>query len=202
MKLDYLEIGTCDFNCYCQKKKFYKKKGLVVEPLKEYLDRLPNHKNLIKVNMAISDYTGKGEMHYIPREIIQENKDLPHWMKGCNSLNEEHKTVATWSDISRQLMTKIEVDVISFEDLIKKYNIESIGILKIDTEGHDSVILNNYYNVCVKNSNLFAKQIEYEDLSWDHDWQPEHRELTETVMNRFFEYGYKLCGGKRDKVIR
>jgi hypothetical protein len=45
---DFIEIGTYD-----------------LEPIKFYLDRLPNKKNVTKVNAAISEYNGFIDIYHI-----------------------------------------------------------------------------------------------------------------------------------------
>jgi hypothetical protein len=88
MILDFLEIGTSDFNCeilYCNDDIC----GISIEPIKFYLDNLPNKTNVQKVNCAISDKNGEDFIYYIlPEDIIEYN--LPDYLKGCNSLGIIH----------------------------------------------------------------------------------------------------------------
>ena len=55
MILDYIEIGTSDFDTLVQNTDLT---GLSIDPLKIYLDALPNKVNNIKINAAISDFDG------------------------------------------------------------------------------------------------------------------------------------------------
>ena len=59
---DYLEIGTCDWDVFSITKPHLK--GIAVEPIKIYLDNIPYNKNVIKINMAISNEDKDGEMYY------------------------------------------------------------------------------------------------------------------------------------------
>jgi hypothetical protein len=126
-----VEIGTSDFRTQAGLVE-----GIFIEPVKYYFDRLPKCN---KLNIAISNYTGETEVYYIPLEVIQE-QGLPNWLRGCNSINEPHKTV-----VSMGLQKYVKVDKVKVEriaDVLK--GIKKIDVLKIDTEGHDTVILNDY----------------------------------------------------------
>ena len=53
MKYDFIEIGTSDFDTLLETT--INKIGISIEPLKYYLDNLPNNDKVIKVNCAIED---------------------------------------------------------------------------------------------------------------------------------------------------
>ena len=60
---DFIEIGTSDFDTEIQKND--NKCGVSIEPIKYYLDKLPNKENCIKLNMGISNYNGKCVVNYL-----------------------------------------------------------------------------------------------------------------------------------------
>lgn len=136
-----IEIGTCDFNTESGKKD-----GIFIEPVKYYFDKLPNCK---KENVAISDYDGEIEIFYLTEEdIVRINKNriesdkLPEWIKGCNSVGKPHPTTLKYIDVEN--IRKDIVKVVKIKSIIEKYGLNRIEFLKIDTEGHDCIILNNY----------------------------------------------------------
>ena len=89
MKLDYIEIGTSDFDALVEK---HEGNGISIEPLKFYLDALPKKENNIKINAAVSNFIGKIKVYYIhPNDII--NYNLPSWVRGCNSISEPHPQI-------------------------------------------------------------------------------------------------------------
>ena len=51
---DFIEIGTSDFHTLIESATD-KTIGLSIEPIKTYLDRLPNKENVFKVQAAVSD---------------------------------------------------------------------------------------------------------------------------------------------------
>ena len=55
-----------------------------------------------------------------------------------------------------------KVKTISWKTLISEYKIRSIDYLKIDTEGHDHIILKSYFEECKKNPKLYANKILFE----------------------------------------
>lgn len=162
MRYDFIEIGTSDFDTQiqnCDDNTI----GLSIEPIKYYLDRLPNKKNVKKVNCAISDYNGFVDVYYLSDETIKKF-NLPSYVKGQNSIGKPHPENFAWTRIGLTVddITKTNVTVKNFETIVKEFNVESIDYLKIDTEGHDCVILNDYINFCEKEPNLFANKIEFE----------------------------------------
>jgi hypothetical protein len=143
MKYDHVDIGTCDFDVadgvFSPEKNY-----LLVEPMSEYLDKLPTGENIKKENSACSNACGNFEIFYVPESVILE-LNLPLWMKGCSKINEPHKVVLNYLNavgIGKSIINSKTINVISFNKLVEKYNIEHIQNLKIDTEGHDHIILN------------------------------------------------------------
>jgi len=140
---DYVEIGTSDFDTLVE---IYPEgaSGLSIEPIKTYLDRLPDKSGNTKVNAAITDQDCELTVYYVKPEDIEANQ-LPEWIKGCNSVGAPHPSVVR-ELTARGLMdiyTQETIDGLSFGSLISNCNIGAIDYLKIDTEGHDFVILRN-----------------------------------------------------------
>ena len=147
MNYDFVEIGTSKFGTAIEEVKG-NISGISVEPLQEYLDMLPNPDQVIKVCGAIlgdEDYeqNPESEIFYIPDQIIG-SMNLGWWLSGCNSMGKPH---ALHQNMMHLVKTQ-KVTCYTFEMFAKKYNIEKIGYLQIDTEGGDVAILNgmlNYY---------------------------------------------------------
>lgn len=142
-----VEIGTSDFRTHAGKVE-----GLFVEPVKEYFNRLPQCR---KENVAVSNYEGEIDIYYIPSEKIRKI-GLPDWIRGCNSVGQPHATLvkAGWD----KYCTKDTVKVVRIKSLLDKHKITHIDILKIDTEGHDTIILNDYLDTV----DFLPKQIQFE----------------------------------------
>ena len=145
-RYDFVEIGTSDFDTLiqgCPEGHV----GLSIDPLQFYLDRLPDKPRVQKVCAAISNVDGDSQVYHVPLEKIEGLK-LPSWTRGCNSMGAPHPTVVrTLLDKGLDPGTVIQsspVTVMSFPTLIRACGIQSIQFLKMDTEGHDCVILGSY----------------------------------------------------------
>ena len=78
----FVEVGSCDFDT-CEQLIKNGWKGLVIEPVKVYFDKLPKYDSIIYENIAIDSSNGHSIIHYIdPKYINETNK----WEKGISSL--------------------------------------------------------------------------------------------------------------------
>jgi FkbM family methyltransferase len=180
---DFIEIGTSDFDTLIEESTNLTK-GISIEPIKYYIDRLPNKRNVEKVQAAMSDEEGKIDIYYIEDNNI-DAYNLPWWVRGSNSVNNPHPF--TVKEIGKELYDKLvtiqEVPTITWSTLIDKYNVKSIDYLKVDTEGYDHVILNEYLNECEKNPGLLANKIKFEC----HNEVSNKEEITK-LLKRFTGY--------------
>src|SRR5437660_342649 len=87
---DFIEIGTSDFNTLIQSSE--DERGLSIEPIKTYLDRLPDKKNVQKLNIAISNKLGTCKVYYMSEEDIVKH-NFPDAARGCNSIDSYHKSI-------------------------------------------------------------------------------------------------------------
>ena len=166
MYYDFIEIGTSCFDTLIEKCSD-ENVGISIEPIKYYYDKLPNKKNVIKLNKGISDKNGFFKFYYVPTEILN-CKGLPHWLSGCNSINKPHPSLIE-ECIERhidheRIVCCIEVETITVETLIETYNVSYIDFLKIDTEGHDIIIIDQFIKL-INNFDLKVNKIEFETNS-------------------------------------
>jgi len=164
MHVDFLDIGTSDFDIgdgHINTNKKY----LLVEPVVNYLNNLINHTNIIKANFAISDTEGDISVFYVDEAIIKQY-DLPDWIRGCNKINSKHPTVLKVlkdRNLVEDIITEKIVKCITFKTLIKMYDVTSINHLKIDTEGHDHIVLQTVVD-CLNDMELNIETIKIEYL--------------------------------------
>jgi len=142
--LDFLEIGTSDYDTLLQNCSDGQI-GISVEPVKYYLDRLPNKHNVKKINIAISfdDSETDIEVYYVTSDVI-ERLQLPDWIRGCNSIGKYH-----FQHEELKLKNYVRIDKIKqtpIDKFLIENNIRSINFLKIDVEGGDCFILNRLMN--------------------------------------------------------
>jgi FkbM family methyltransferase len=164
MKYDFIEIGTSDFETEIQECS-EDAVGLSIEPIARYLENLPNKKNVTKINCAVSNYDGKIKVFYLSEDNIKKH-NYPNFLKGCNAVGSPHPALKGFVFgivVPDELISCDEVEVKTLDTIFKEYNVDSINHLKIDTEGHDCTILDSYYDICVKNNNLLAEKITFEN---------------------------------------
>jgi hypothetical protein len=153
MNYKFVEIGCCDFNTQCDTlcDDSY---GLCVDPIKYYLDNLPIKTNLLKENAAISNKKEIVKLYYIPENIIYQY-NLPFWLKGCNRIESIHPTVVkelSARNLPMDLISIEEIKTQTYSDLISKYNCLNIDYLKIDTEGHEPIIIDSLYDFYISST--------------------------------------------------
>lgn len=149
---DYVDIGTSDFEIGSGQIEAGKK-YILVEPLKSYLDNIPDHHNITKINAAVGNKNEDLEIFYVNQENIAKY-NLPYWVRGCNKIGQNHPIVVDLLkqlNITENIFSQETIKAITFEQLIKNYNIKRIVNLKIDTEGYDHIILKNVVQCILTN---------------------------------------------------
>jgi len=160
LKFDFIEIGTSNFDTLIEKaddNTF----GISIEPLKVYLDDLPNPKNVVKLNCAISldSSTNDIDFFYISPDIIKEHRLKP-FLRGCNCIGNYHPMHVKHKLEKHVAVTKVKQK--TYESIISDYNITELEYLKIDTEGGDCRIMEQVFNCSNK---LKPKKIKFETNS-------------------------------------
>jgi FkbM family methyltransferase len=196
MFLDFIEIGTSDFEAEIQKNDL--KKGFSIEPIKYYLDRLPDKKDCVKMNLAVSNYDGNVVVNYLSVENITK-LNLPDWVRGCNSINSFHPTVTKLLsekqiDI-KDIITSYSVECKSILTIITENKVSGVYYLKIDTEGHDTTILEHFYTNVSNNSHL-PHVILFESNSLS-----KRDKVIETIEN-LEKKGYEMVKSEHDTLLK
>jgi len=198
LHLHFVEIGTSDFNT-CIQDATDGTWGMSVEAVASYFNKLPDKPGVRKVHQAVSDRSGTIDIYYIPPATIQQLR-LPHWVRGSNSVNKVHPKVL------RELQTrkivnpesyfaKDTVRVTDMETLLKEQNVATFQYLKLDTEGHDCVILQSLLRACERNRAWFPRKILFET-----NLLTPTKEVDETCA-LFEQQGYKVKRGKPDSQM-
>ena len=185
---NFIEIGTSDFDTEVEKAS-ETTVGLSIEPIGEHLSRLPNRQNCYKLNAAISNYNGYIDIYSITSENI-EKYNIPFWIKGCNSVGQPHRTVQWYlghHGLPLNLIEPQKVPVFTFNSIIDKYNITSCDYLKIDTEGHDCVIINNIIDSFEKKELTFLPK----KILFETNELTSNTDINNTI-NRLTTIGYKI----------
>lgn len=191
----FVEIGTSNFDTLIETAND-DDYGLTVEPLSVYLHELPNKKNVKKINMAATDIpkTKNINMYYIPETIIKEN-NLPEWFKGCNTIGDYHPL---HKKHNVEKFVRVEsVELISVSRLFYSNNIRGLEYMKIDTEGHDCIILRGLYEYLrYLPDNFHPREIKFESN--------EHTNLedVDNIISLYESFDYYLVSRDYDTVLK
>jgi len=116
--------------------------GILIEPLKYVFDALKyNYRHcsgLIFVNAALSDTVGEKEFYK-----IEEKEELMR--EGFHQLASFNKDVilkhAHRLENMEQYIVTEKIKTVTFDSLVKEYNIAHVTLMHIDTEGYDFEVL-------------------------------------------------------------
>ncbi len=183
---DYIDIGTSDFDV-ADGLFITDKRYLLVEPMQEYLDRLPSGDHIVKECAACSDFDGFLDLHYVPPAAVQD-LGLPQWVKGCNKLNEKHPILVDLLARRGQGLDIIEVrkvPTMRFASLLTKHGASSAGYIKIDTEGHDHIILEQIAQ-CILRGNFICDRIKVEYIRGRYNNNTEQLDRSVYALRKVF----------------
>jgi FkbM family methyltransferase len=169
--------------------KFEKENILLVEPVPyNYVrlkERFINSSNIQICTNAIFSEHKINKFYYVNEKSI--SKLGKHWASGIGSFNKnhilEHRTKRF--KIEEKDIDEIEIEFITFNDLIEKYFIESIDKLQIDVEGAEYEILNS-----INYKKININSIQFESKHFDGTFK-EGAKLEE-IKKKLISEGYKL----------
>jgi glycosyltransferase involved in cell wall biosynthesis len=194
--LDFIEIGTSDFSTEIQEA--MGRTGLSIEPIQHYLDALPDVEGVTKIRAAVSDYDGYINVYNVHPDLIKKYQ-LPDWVRGCNSVNNYHPTVLKIileKRLDERELFRVErVPVMTFSTLIKKHNVRGCRYLKIDTEGHDVVILNSYLECVTRGEFSLAPKIQFEATELTPS------KVTDAMIEKMKTFGYTSFRREGDNIV-
>ena len=198
LHLHFLEIGTSDFDT-CIQDATDATWGMSVEAIAFYLNRLPDKPGVKKVQQAVSNHTGSIDIYYTPLDVIQR-LGLPNWVRGSNSVSKPHAKVLQEMKKRRivnpeSYFAKDSVRVTDMETLLKEQNVSTFQYLKLDTEGHDCVILQSLLRACERNKAWFPRKILFET-----NMLTSKAEVDMTCA-LFKQQGYTIKRGKHDSEM-
>ena len=106
-------------------------------------EKYKDHTDILICKNAILDKVKKDNFYYVKKDSI--SKLGKHWASQIGSFDKNHilNHKNKRFDIQEEDIQTVEVEFITFSDLIKKYSINSIDKLQIDVEGAEYVIMNS-----------------------------------------------------------
>ena len=185
----FIEIGTSDFDTL---EPLVKNgwSGIFVEPVKELLDNIPKHKNCIYENIAISNYIGTTQVRYYDPSWAED------WIRGVGTLVDLERNVLNSNEQWGNHERLVGVDVITLDELINKHGVTKIDYLKIDTEGGELSILEDY------SWKIKPRMIKFEYCHWGLGPDEDGGKLRETkvipIVKMLEDIGYIVYREEND----
>lgn len=127
--------------------KYNLEKVVMVEPIPWHFETLVNnytqYPNFEFENSAVTMYNGKVSMITIPPQNFDK---VGAWAVGCSMIGSQYKTELGTNllgdfDIVKFNSIQVEVNAITFKNLLLKHNLTTVDFIKVDAEGHDWVIV-------------------------------------------------------------
>lgn len=190
---DFVEIGTSDFATLledaikAEAADGRRRRGLSVDPMNVYLNRLPTHPGLEKVNAAIlgfSPHPPTIPVYFIsPQNLVALN--LPDWLRGCNSVGKPHPQASLYAP--PDVIESANVTLLSVGDLLTAHGACRVGEFKVDVEGADANVLAGFVDFLWRHPACFADRVVFEKV---HD-PPVH---VKGALKSLATVGYAGCG--------
>lgn len=176
--------------------------GLLVEPIKEFCDVLPNSDTVLIEESAIGEYDGTidihcdlmnwGEIKYFP---IQQLSSVEQAERIA-----QNNPIHGITSIIHNTGHKRSVNLMTFESLINKYNITEVDQIKIDVEGYENVLLQQLIELMRSNKLIVNKTIifEYNHMSDLNELD----KLKILISNEFgFNHRFQKLGWNEDIIM-
>jgi hypothetical protein len=211
--LDYLEIGTSDFNTIVQSVDalggaagWFREplRGASVDAMQLYLDALPtlaaHHR---KANFAVTGvvpHAATLPVFFIdPRDIAAE--ELPDWLKGCNKVGSAHpaalELLASWKgkDRTRDLLKTADVPVAALPELLLRAGACRLSVLRVDVEGLDAELMLAYAAFLWAHPQCRADLLLFEEMTWGHRGRPaaDYPGMFPAVFTALRALGYEMA---------
>ena len=173
-------------------------KILLVEPVPYNYqileEKYKDHTDILICKNAILDKVKKDNFYYVKKDSI--SKLGKHWASQIGSFDKNHilNHKNKRFDIQEEDIQTVEVEFITFSDLIKKYSINSIDKLQIDVEGAEYVIMNSINYQETKINKIF-----FESKHFDGTFT-EGNKLKE-IKEKLISSGYNLEQVDKENIL-
>ena len=188
-------IGTHIIN---EIEKYKNKNILLIEPvphnLKALKEKIPNYKTIHIEQVTIGEHSKIRKFYYVKENSI--TKLGKHWASGIGSFDKlhilNHKTKRF--KISEDDIEFINIQSLTFEDLMNKHSVSSIDKLQIDVEGAEHEILNS-----INYKAININKILFESKHFDGTFKD--GEKLELIKKKLISNNYKLTQIDKENIL-
>ena len=178
--------------------KYIKQNILLVEPVPYNYEILENNYNNLDnffiCKNAVIDEVKKDNFYYVKKDSIP--KLGKHWASGIGSFDKNHilNHKSKRFQIQDEDINEIEIEFITFNDLIKKFSIKSINKLQIDVEGAEFKIMNS-----IDYSKINIDKIFFESKHFDGTFK--EGDKLRKIKDKLISNGYKLEQIDKENIL-
>ena len=147
-------------------------RGLAVEPVREYLDALPQLPRVSKVESAMGEFSGDATVYMVSAENIQrymykysvQGRDVMWYAKSLSCVGRPHPQLS-WMlrEVGRDdLLEQRSIRVLSWADLCALHSVASVDVVQLDCEGMDCAVLRGLLTHCERDPASLPRLIQFE----------------------------------------
>ena len=171
---------------------------LLVEPVPYNIallkENTTKYKNINIETSAVSEENEIKKFYYVkPDAIIRLGK---HWASGIGSFDKQHILNHKYKrfKVSDSDIEQIDIQYLSFSNLMEKYSVSSIDLLQIDVEGAEFEILNS-----INFEKIEIKKIIFEFKHFDGTFKegPKLKLIKEKLIN----FNYQLKEIDKENIL-
>ncbi len=171
---------------------------LLVEPVpynyKVLQKKFNDDKDIFICTNAVFSENSKKNFYFVKEASIP--KLGKHWASGIGSFDKQHilNHKSKRFKIKDDDIDNIEVDFITFENLIKEYEIKTIDYLQIDVEGAEYEILNS-----IDFKKIKINSIQFESKHFDGTFTEGSK--LDLIKEKLIENGYNLTQLDEENIL-
>ncbi len=171
---------------------------LLVEPVPYNFAVLKNkfseNKNISICINAVFSENKKKNFYFVKEDSI--TKLGKHWASGIGSFDKQHilNHKSKRFQITENDIEKVEIEFITFDNLIEKYQIKSIDNLQVDVEGAEFEILNS-----INFEKISINSIQFESKHFDGTFLEGPK--LKTIKEKLVKNGFRLTQLDKENIL-
>lgn len=175
-------------------------RGVSVDAIGVYIERLPEVPGLARVHAAVvgwEPHNASVETWYVaPEDLVKyyATDKIPQWLRGCNTVGRPFQLVV--NELTKLNLLHVyqnkQVPAFSVSEVLLAHEGCRTKLLKIDTEGFDTILLIGYSDFLWTHPECWADLIQFETV---------HSTAAQVAgaLQAMKEVGYSKCGEEVDQ---
>ena len=171
---------------------------LLVEPVPYNITLLKEnttkYKNISIETSAVSEKNQIKKFYYVKPDAVK--KLGKHWASGIGSFDKQHILNHKYKRfmVSNFDIEEVDVQYLTFSDLIEKYSISSIDLLQIDVEGAEFEILNS-----IDFEKIEIKKIIFEFKHFDGTFKEGPK--LKSIKEKLIKFNYQIKEIDKENIL-